>query len=141
MKKIYIVLATAVFSLLPCLWGCQKEDIGNPQEVIIGKWELVAEEQKGNRIVSLEPDGYIEYLANGEFRYFIASENRFSETSMTYQIDSVYLYRYNSSDDLKIPKVIHKYTFINRNTLMLKEARTAEYKMPSPYFSIYQRIK
>jgi hypothetical protein len=123
---------------LPCLWGCQKEDIGNPQEVIIGKWELVAEEQEGNRIIPVEADGYIEYLANGELRF---SSDGSGEGKWTYQIDSVYLYRYNSSDDLKIPKVIHKYTFINRNTLMLKEARTAEYKMPSPYFSIYQRIK
>jgi hypothetical protein len=110
----------------------------DPSKDIIGKWELVAEEQEGNRIVPLEPDGYIEYLANGELISFIASENRFGEIRTTYQIDSVYLYEYIDAD---YPHFVYEYVFINEDKLKLKEVSYNVWKILYPYFRIYQRIK
>ena len=137
--KNLIVLATAITILLPCLWSCEKNEPIIFDQAIIGKWKLVAEEQEGNRIIPVEADGYIEYLANGEVRSFIASENRFSETSMTYQIDSVNLYWY--MDDIVTPYFIYEYTFNNRNELKLKEFYSVNKRMLYPYPFIYERIK
>ncbi|GHV49338.1 hypothetical protein FACS1894181_07990 [Bacteroidia bacterium] len=104
---------------------------------IIGKWELVAEEREGNRIIPVETDGnYMEFLTNGKLRFFIASENGFAETRITYSMDSVNLYWY-----IVDTYYVYEYTFINENKFKLKEVASGVWRMLYPYFRIYQRIK
>jgi hypothetical protein len=128
------ILAAVILSLLPSLWSCQKEDIGNPQEAIIGKWEKIAEGPDEDRIVPIETDGsYREFLPNGEHKGYWHSE-------YTYQIDSVFLYLYCVG--IPINDFIYEYAFINRSTLKLTYVRgNIPNRADYPIICIYQRIK
>jgi hypothetical protein len=73
------------------LSGCKGDS--EPQEAILGKWELIAQGPNVNDIKPVEPNGsYSEYFSDGKMISFSFETNKSFE--YTYKVDSKFLCRY-----------------------------------------------
>jgi hypothetical protein len=136
MKTIHLFLYAIGFAILSsALAGCE-QDVGDPEEAIIGQWEEIAFGVDEDHINQVEViTGYIEFLPDGEYRIF----PNLIDFTYTYQIDGIYLYLHAS---IPSSDYTYEYKFINRNTLQLKYVQgIIPDIMNFPRVYIYRRIK
>lgn len=113
--------------------GCGEKDL-NPEEKILGKWELI----ERNWLLTEPLDELVEFLANGKIRFLFVNGEYSENTS--YQINSDYFYC--NSIENEEEKAIFKYTFYEDNLKL--ELIESTFMTPELYawtISIYKKKK
>ena len=118
------------------LCGCSKTD---PGEAILGKWELVAEGEKKDKMETIEPNGaYMEFLSDGVYRLYYPIEDEYYCSS--YKIDRKFLY-YNYEKTYEQGRFDHTYRFTENQLITTYVYGNRQDIMGLPNIFIYQRKK
>ncbi|MDR1331922.1 MAG: hypothetical protein LBK07_07435 [Tannerella sp.] len=142
MKKNISIMQTALIAtmLLTGASGCEKVD--DPEAAIVGRWELIADGHDEDHLESFKQSdkSYMEFLPDGRYMHFSASQNMLTEYS--YKIDDSRLYLY-FSPVYPESKRIWKYKFLNRNKIKLiySEGIIEAINMYPAYTQIHKRTK
>jgi hypothetical protein len=115
------------------------------QELILGKWELIASGHTEEEIQSVTPDGsYTEYFSNGKIKYYYGTSERTEEEDCIYELDAEFLYKYFNREIYGTESdQIYKYNFnSNKDELTLEIIQGMIPDIANfPFIKVYKRIK
>ncbi len=126
-----------IVALMAVISGCNKNELSNPTEVILGKWELIAQGAKENEMKAVEPNGtYTEFFSDGILRFYNPIEDRFYDG--TYKIDKNFLY-YGYEKTYEQGRFDYRYRITKNQLKMTYHNGIIELIYGHPTIFIYQR--
>lgn len=135
-KKLFFYIMTALI-----IYGCSKDDlpVDDPQQAILGQWQLTHLGNGANAEAYPGNPGYQEYMPDSVMRVHNDGEVGFIYANYWFK-DSLLFQRATYTDAIDKDTIIfterYKYEFLNRNRLRLDLQANAIFTT-----AIYKRIK